>query len=111
MHLRRLAVTFVAALVVAVLAPKVFAQVRIAVVDLQRAMNETEDGRQARQRLKTLFKRRQDALDGRQNDLKKMKDDLDKQRDVLSKEVLSKRFEEYQKQFVDLQGVYVEYQR
>ena len=111
MKLSRHAVTLVAALLLASFSPKAFGQVRIAVVDLQRALNETEDGRRAKAQLKRLFKRRQQSLDSKQNELKKMKEDIEKQRDVLSRNALEKRLEEYQKAFVELQTTYVEYQR
>jgi outer membrane protein len=111
MTVTRHAVTLVAALLVASFSPKVFAQVRIAVVDLQRAMNETEDGRRAKNQLKRMFKQRQKTLDEKQESLKVLKEELEKQRDVLSRDALAKRLEDYQKQFVELQGVYVEYQR
>jgi outer membrane protein len=111
MKIQRHAITLVAALLLASVAPRVFAQVRIAVVDMQRALNETEDGRRAKAQLKRLFKRRQQALDTRQNELKKMKEDIERQRDVLSQDALAKRVEEYQKAFVELQTTYVEYQR
>jgi len=36
---------------------------KIAVVDLQRAINETEEGRKAKDRLKKLFESRQEGLE------------------------------------------------
>lgn len=111
MSFTRHAVTLVAALLLASMAPTSSAQVRIAVVDLQRALNETEDGRRAKRQLKRLFKRRQQDLDKAQNELKKMKEDIEKQKNVLSRQALQKRLEEYQKVFVELQTTYVEYQR
>jgi outer membrane protein len=86
-------------------------QQKIAVVDMQRAMNETEDGRKAKVQLKKIFEERQKTLDKQQNDLKAMKENLEKQRDVLSREVLAKKFEEYQKAFGELQTTYMEFQR
>jgi outer membrane protein len=86
-------------------------QFKIAVVDMQRALNETEDGRKAKANLKKVFEERQKQLDKQQNDLKTMKESLEKQRDVLSREVLAKKFEEYQKAFAELQTTYMEFQR
>jgi outer membrane protein len=86
-------------------------QMKVAVVDMQRAMNETEDGRKAKTQLKKIFEERQKTLDKQQNDLKAMKENLEKQRDVLSREVLAKKFEEYQKAFGELQTTYMEFQR
>ena len=84
---------------------------KVAVVDMQRAMNETEDGRKAKASLKKVFEERQKTLDKQQNDLKTLKESLEKQRDVLSREVLAKKLEEYQKAFAELQTTYMEFQR
>ena len=111
MKISRHAFTLVAALLLATMAPKLHAQVRVAVVDLQRALNETEDGRRAKTQLKRLFKSRQKALDDKQNELKKMKEDIEKQKNVLSQPALQKKLEAYQQAFVELQTVYVDYQR
>jgi outer membrane protein len=111
MKLSRHVITLVAALLVATMAPKLHAQVRVAVVDLQRALNETEDGRRAKTQLKRLFKSRQKQLDDKQNELKKMKEDIEKQKNVLSQPALQKKLEQYQQAFVELQTVYVDYQR
>ncbi len=112
MNVSRHAATLIAALLLSAVAPKLYAQAnRIAVVDLQRALNETEDGRRAKARLKRLFKRRQVALDKRQEELKALKEDIERQKNVLSREALQKRVEEYQKAFIELQSTYVEYQR
>jgi outer membrane protein len=84
---------------------------KVAVVDMQRAMNETEDGRKAKASLKKVFEERQKTLDKQQNDLKTLKESLEKQRDVLSRDVLAKKLEEYQKAFGELQTTYMEFQR
>ena len=104
MNLQRHAITLAAALLVSVVTPDVDAQVRVAVVDLQEALNETDDGRQAKRRLKTLFRRRQKALDAAQNKLKQMAGDIEKQKAVLSREALQARMEEYQKALIELQS-------
>lgn len=104
-------VSLVAALLLASFAPRLTAQMRIAVVDLQRAMNETEDGRRAKARLKRLFTKHQQDLDKRQQDIKALQQDLEQQAKVLSQEARQKRVEDLQKQVVELQGLYVQYQR
>src|SRR5262245_1821067 len=93
---RRIALALaLAALSGAGLSSKAFADppFKIAVVDMQRALNETEDGRKAKAQLKKLFEDRQKQLDKQQKDLQTMKESLEKQRDVLSREVLSKKLE------------------
>jgi outer membrane protein len=113
MTLKRFVLPLFAALALSALLPRVSAAqaVKIAVVDLQRAINETEDGRKAKDRLKKLFESRQQGLDKKQQDLKKLKDELDQQKNVLSRDALDTKVESYQKQLVDLQQIYVEYQR
>ena len=112
MPLKRITLSLVAALVFAVALPRASAQSgKIAVVDMQRAIMETEDGRKAKARLEKLFKSRQEGLDKQQKELKKLKDDLDKQKNVLSREALQGKVESYQKRLVELQEVYMKYQR
>lgn len=84
---------------------------KIGVVDMQRALTETEDGRKAKDNLKKIFDQRQKILDKQQNDLRTLKESVEKQRDVLSREVLAKKLEEYQKAFGELQTTYMEFQR
>ena len=109
--IKRHASILIAALIISTVAPDIFAQTNIAVVDLQRAMSETEDGRRAKAQLKRLFRRRQEELDKAQNELKALKEQIEKQADVLSDDAKRRKLEEYQKAFVELQSVYVEYQR
>ena len=112
-HLHRHAVSLVAAILLSTIAPRLYAQVRIAVVDLQAALNETADGRRAKARLKRLFKQRQADLDERQNELKALKEEIESAREsgALTDSALEERIEEYQKAFVELQSTYMEYQR
>jgi len=113
MNLRRHALTLLAALLVSSVAPKAFAQTKIAVVDLQRALMETEDGRRAKRRLERLFKRRQKSLDAAQTKMKQMKEDIERQQKagVITDEALQRRMEEFQKAYIELQSQYSEYQR
>jgi outer membrane protein len=84
---------------------------KIGVVDLQRALVETEDGRKAKDQLKKLFEQRQKTLDKQQDDLKAMKENVEKQRDVLAREVWAKKVEDLQKALAELQTTYMEFQR
>ena len=111
MKLSRHVITLVAALLLAAIAPTAQSQVRVAVVDLQRALNETEDGRRAKARLKRLFKRRQQALDKQQQELKQLKEEIEQKRTIWNQKKLAGEVERYQKMFVDLQSNYVEFQR
>ena len=113
MKLSRHAVTLVSALLLAATAPTIYAQTtRIAVVDLQRALNETEDGRRAKARLKRLFEKRQQELDKTQNSLKVQKEQIEQL--IASKapqKTIQERAATYQKALIELQSTYMEYQR
>jgi outer membrane protein len=87
------------------------AEMRVAVVDVQRAVMQTEDGLRAQANLKKLFDSRQQELDRKQKDMAKEKQDIEKQAGVLSKEALAKRADEWQKKMVELQGVFMEYNK
>ena len=82
---------------------------KLAVVDVQRAVTETEDGLRAQATLKKLFDRRQSELDKRQSELQRQKADIEKQSKVLSKEALQRRMAEWQQSTAELQNVFVEF--
>lgn len=99
------------ALLLAVAAPKLYAQVRLAVVDMQRAILETEQGRHAKNSLKTVFEAHQEELNAVQERLKRQKAEIEKQERVLAPAALQKRMADYQEQVVNLQKVYLQYQQ
>ncbi|MCS6901885.1 MAG: OmpH family outer membrane protein [Myxococcales bacterium] len=84
---------------------------RIAVIDMQRAVMETEDGLRAQSTLRKYFERRQLELNFRQEELAKKKEDIEKQAKVLSKEALQRALEDWQRQLNELQIVFSEYER
>jgi outer membrane protein len=84
---------------------------KVAVVDVQRAVMQTEDGLRAQATLKKLFDSRQQELNRKQTDLQKQREELDKQSKVLSKDALQKRVDEWQKQMMELQQIFVEYNK
>jgi outer membrane protein len=87
------------------------AEVKVAVVDVQRAVMQTEDGLRAQATLKKLFDSKQQELNKRQTDLQKQKEDIDKQAKVLSQQALQKKVDDWQKQMVELQTTFVEYNK
>lgn len=87
------------------------AQIRVATVDLHRAIMETEDGRRARRRLEGEFANRQRELDGAQEELRRMQSELETQRNVLSRQALEQRMEAYQSRVIEVQRQFVEYQQ
>jgi len=88
-----------------------FAEQKIAVVDTQRAVLETEEGMRAQATLKKLFDSKQRELDKKQEDLQKEREDIEKQRNVLSAEAWQKRVETWQRDMAQLQSVFVDYNK
>mgnify|MGYP002624726574 CR=1 FL=1 len=84
---------------------------KIAVVDLQGAVMQTEDGIRAQATLKKIFDRRQQELDRKQGDLAKMRQDIERQAKILSRDALARRMEFWQRDMVDLQTVFVDYNK
>ncbi|MGB8329695.1 MAG: OmpH family outer membrane protein [Polyangiales bacterium] len=111
MRVCRIVIVALTAVILIGSASTVDAQVKIGVVDLQRAINETEDGRQAKRRLKKLFDERQETLNASQESLKAQKESLERQQDVLSPDALKKKVEKYQTDLAQLQSEYVQFQQ
>jgi outer membrane protein len=89
----------------------VAAQMKVAVVDVQRAVMQTEDGLRAQATLKKMFDSRQQEINKKQVELQKQKEEIDKQSRVLSQQSLQKKVDDWQKQMVELQGTFVEYNK
>src|SRR5260221_7509854 len=87
------------------------AEMKIAVVDTQRAVMETEDGLRAQATLKKHFDKRQRELDDKQVALQKEREDIEKQKDVLSKQALQARVDKWQREMAELQTVFVDYNK
>lgn len=85
------------------------AQMRIAVVDTQRAVMETEDGLRAQATLKKLFEKRQKELDQKQKELQKERGELEKMRGTLTGEALAKRVETWQREMAQVQQTFMVY--
>jgi len=87
------------------------AESKIAVVDVQQAVMQTEDGIRAQATLKKLFDKRQKELDGKQEELGRAREDIERQARVLSREALARRMEDWQRRMVELQTVFVDYNK
>lgn len=84
---------------------------RVAVVNVQRAVMSTEDGLRATANLKKLFDQRQQELNKKQTDIEKQSADLEKQSKLISKDAYTKKREELQKQAIEYQAVAMEYSK
>ena len=102
--MRRILVAFI--LPVALLAARsAHAQaMKIGYVDVQRAVQEVDEGKNARTRLKAELDERRAQLDKKKADLEKMKADFDKQASVLSEDAKKKQMEKLQTTFMEAQN-------
>src|SRR5262245_10150242 len=62
------------------------AELRVAVVDMQRALNECDAGKKAKDQVKAKFERSQEQLKKQREDLDRMKENYDKKALVLKDE-------------------------
>jgi len=106
---RLLALPLLAALLP--LAPVARADSKVAFVDLQRALNEVADGRQAKAKLKKEFDQRQKQLDERQEELKRLQADLQSKGDAMSDEARHKAQEEMDQKLMDVSRLYAQLQK
>jgi outer membrane protein len=87
------------------------ADVKIAVVDLRRALNETEEGKAAMKKLTKHKDKLQKQIEGNEKQILEMKESIEKQQNVLTKEALQKKVEEYYRSVTELQQTYMQFQR
>jgi outer membrane protein len=86
-------------------------EVKLGYVDLQRALNETEDGRKAKANLKKVFDAKQKELDEQQEVLKKDIEDLNKKRTLLPAEKVREKEAELQDRMQKVQQTYMRHQQ
>ena len=87
------------------------AEMRIAVVDTQWSVMQTEDGARAQSTLKKFFYSRQSELDRRQKQLQQEREYISKQSRLLSKAAFQRRTEHWQKQMLEVQTLFVQYNK
>lgn len=71
-------------------------------VDLQRALNDVEEGRQAKAELERVLKQRQIEIESLQKRLEERKKQLEKDRLILSGEAWQKKEDEFRQEYMDL---------
>jgi outer membrane protein len=84
---------------------------KLGFVDMQRALNETEDGRKAKAQLKKVFDQKQKELDEQQAALKKDIEDLDKKRTLLPADKVREKEAELQSRMQKVQQTYLRHQQ
>jgi outer membrane protein len=87
------------------------ADMRIAVVDMQRALNECDAGKRAKDQVKAKFEKSQDALRKQREDLDRMKEDYDRKALVLKEEERRNLEKDLENRSLDFKRRYEDFQR
>jgi outer membrane protein len=104
--------TLLAALIVSTAAgPAAADDVKIAVVDLRRALNETNEGKQAMKKLTRHKNKMQKKITAKEKKIMEMKKTIEQQQNVLNKEAMQKKVEQYYQAVTELQQTYTQFQR
>jgi outer membrane protein len=87
------------------------AEQKIAYVDLQRALNEIEEGKAAKANLKREFDQKQKMLDEKKAEFDKLRGEFEKQAMVMSEQARKDRQSELERKGGELQGFFVQLQK
>jgi outer membrane protein len=85
--------------------------VKLAYVDLRRALNETTEGKAAMNKLTKLKDKLQKKIESEEKKIMTMKETLEKQQKLLTKDAMQKKVEEYYRAVSELQQSYMQFQR
>jgi len=87
------------------------AEMKIAVVDMQRALNECDAGKKAKDQVKAKFEHSQEQLKRQQDDLNRKKEDYDKKAAVLKEEERRNMERDLENQGLEFKRKYEDFQR
>lgn len=105
-------ITLATVLGIALLArPAAAADVKLGFVDLQRALNEVDEGKAAKALLKKDFEEKQKQLDAGKNEFEKARADFDKQQVVMSDQAKRDKASELDRRAMELQATYQKLQQ
>ena len=91
--------------------PALGADLRVAVVDMQRALNECDAGKKAKDQVKSKFERSQDQLKRQREDLDRMKEDYDRRALVLKDEERRNLEKDLESRTLEFKRKYEDFQR
>jgi outer membrane protein len=87
------------------------AELKVGVVDMQRALNECDAGRKAKDQVKAKFERSQEQLKRQREDLDRRREDYDKKALVLKQEERQNLERELETQGLEFKRKYEDFQR
>jgi outer membrane protein len=101
----------VLALALALSPAAALAQQKIGYVDLQRALNEVDEGKAARALLKKDFEGKQKQLDAKKGEFDKLQADFEKQAVVMSEQARKEKGADLERRARELQALFVNLQK
>lgn len=90
--------------ILCLLSTQTFAQEKIALVSLQKALNQVNEGKKIKNTLKKEYETKKKKIDAMKLELENLSKDLEKQQMVLSGEALQAKRKNLQEKFIDLQN-------
>lgn len=87
------------------------AEAKLAYVDLQRALNEVDEGKAAKANLKREFDQKQKLLDEKKTEFDRLRSELEKQAMVMSEDARKQRQADLERKGMELQGFFVQLQK
>lgn len=84
-------------------APALAVENKIGYVDLQKALNTSEAGKAAKERISKKVKEYEGTIDARQKEIKKLKEELEKQAMLLSEDARGAKERDYQQKVKEFQ--------
>jgi outer membrane protein len=81
----------VAAVAVLSAAPAWAAEIKVAVIDVNKVLNESEAGKAAKKKMEDRYEELKKNIDQKSDEARKMKEDIDKQKILLGKEKLKEK--------------------
>ncbi|MFA6146859.1 MAG: OmpH family outer membrane protein [bacterium] len=90
--MRKTAIILAAAVIAAVFAGTSLAEgLRIAVIDVNKILNESEAGKAAKKKMEARYEELKKTIDAKQEEARKIKEEIDKQKVMVGKEKLKER--------------------
>ena len=83
--------------------PVFAADVKLGYIDMQRALNSSEAGKEAKEQLAARVKKYQDEINSKQEEIKKLKEDLEKQGMLLAESARAAKEKDYQQRLKEFQ--------
>ena len=83
--------------------PAFAAEAKLGYIDMQRALNTSEAGKEAKEQLAARVKKYQEEINTKQEEIKKLKDELEKQGMLLSETARAAKEKDYQQRLKEFQ--------